>query len=127
MPGVRTIWQKAAELPLRKVDEVVRGAQGVELVVVMLSTSLLIGKGKKIEQCRFEALALTRRYVVCRVPRAAREHLFAEFREGGVVGRMGRMNDQGTTSFGCVEGGNMSESGFYHPWRARARRERAMH
>ena len=115
MPGVRTVWQKTAELPIRKVNEVVRGAQGVELVVVMLSTSLFIGQGKKIEQCRFEGLALTRRYVVCRVLIAAREHLFAEFREGGVVGRMGRMDDEGTTSFGCVEGGNMSERVFYHP------------
>ena len=115
MPGVRTIWQKAAELPIRKVDEVVHGAQGVELVVVILSTSLLIGgKGKKFEQCRFEGLALTRRYVVCGVIIAAREHLFAEFGEGGVVGRMGWMDDKKTTSFGCVEGGNMSESESYH-------------
>ena len=132
MPGVRTIWQKVVKLPIWKVNEVVHGAQGAELVIVMSSASpflrsRLIGKGKESVQRRFEGFALTRRYVVCREPIAAREHFLADFGEGRVVGRMGRMHDEEMTSFGCVEGGNMSMGGFYHRWGARARRERAMH
>ena len=120
MSVVRTIWQKAVKLPIWKVNEVVHGAQGAELVVAMSSASpffrsRLIGKGKKFVQGRFERFALARRYVVCRKPIAAREHFLAEFGEGGVVGRMGWMDDEETTSFGCVEGENMSMSGFYHP------------
>ena len=66
--------------------------------------------------------ALTQRYVVSRVGEAAREHFLAEFflaefggGDGGVVGRMGRMDDEETASFGCLKGGSMSESGFHHP------------
>ena len=99
----------------------VHGAQGADLVVVMSSTTdlffirRLIGVGKEFAQRRIETFALSRRDVVCHVLVAAREHFLLEFGEGGVVGIMGRMDDEGTTSFGCVIGGNMSESRFYHP------------
>ena len=121
MPGVRTIWQKAVELRVRKVNEVVHGAQGADLVVVMSSTTdlffirRLIGVGKEFVQRRIETFALSRRDVICHVPIATQEHLIAQFGEGGVVGIMGRMDDEGMTSFRCVIGGNMPESRFYHP------------
>ena len=119
MPRVCTIWQKAVELPIWKVNEVVHGVQGAELVFALLSSvpvfnTIHVLKGKKIMQRRLESLALTRRYVVCRVRVGAREHFLAELGEGGVVGRMGRVDDKGTTSFECVEGGYMSKSGTYH-------------
>ena len=55
MPVICTIWQKAVELPVGKVNEVVHGAQDAELIVVMPSTvpifnSRRIGKGKKLVQ-----------------------------------------------------------------------------
>ena len=94
MVRVRAIWQNAVEGPIRKVNEVVHGAQDAELLVAIplngpFFNDRRMGNGKEFVQRRFERFALTGRYVVSCVREVALEHFLAEFGEGGVVGRMG--------------------------------------
>lgn len=72
MPSVRTIWkEKVSSLHVRKVDEVVRGAQGLRVVLLYTMSESLIGvfrvERKKGMQRQFKGFALGWRYVICRV------------------------------------------------------------